>query len=145
MKLDKTAYIEEFLEKLHANEYIIDSKANEIQYDDMKTVAGALEFALSNYNYVTQNSLLSTYPDSIDNAYRMITAAFTYGVIINKHDIRTKLRRTEELLTHCEDEKDRLEKDNNELRERLINCERIKETIQEQLLSYSQSDREDET
>jgi hypothetical protein len=69
-------------------------------------LAGALEFALSNYNYVTQNSLHGTFPDTTDNAYRMITAAFTYGVVINKHDIRTKSRQTEQLLTHREDDED---------------------------------------
>jgi len=138
MKLDKKAYVKEFIQKLHAHTHI--PQANNIQYDETKTLAGALESELTNYDYVIMHSLTDSYPDTINNAYNMITAAFTHGVIINKHDLRTQLRQTEELLTRCEDDKVRLEKDNNELRQELIRCQKLNEGLEELLSKYDNND-----
>jgi hypothetical protein len=143
-QLDKSKFVEDFLQKLHAGEYSIDHKANEIQYDDIKTVAGALDFALSNYDYVISHSLLGAYPNTIDDAYKMITTAFTFGVVIYKHDVRIKLKQTEELLTRCEEDKARLENDNRELLHKLTDCQQLKETLEEQMLNHSITHRDDE-
>jgi hypothetical protein len=147
MTYDRVAYIGNFIQKLQTGEYIIDSKANEIQYDDMQTLAAALNYALEGYDYVTTHSLTTVYPYKINEAYNMITSVFSHGVLIDKNDLRTKLRHTEELLTHCDDDKARLEKDNNDLRRELIACKQIKETLEEQMLNQSQTykERDEET
>ena len=49
----------------------------------MKSLAGALQFALTEYDYVTTHSLTSVYPETANDAYNMITAAFTHGVVIS--------------------------------------------------------------
>ena len=147
MTLDKFTYIRNFIQKLQSTEYMIDSKANEIPYDEMKTLARALEFALSEYDYVTTHPKSDVYTKAIDDAYNMIIAVFTHGVVIDKNDLRNKLRQTEELLTRCDEDKARLEKTNNALCSELIACNQIKETLEEQLLTHSQTydDRGEET
>lgn len=147
MTLDKFTYIGNFIEKLLNREYMIDSKANDIQYEEMNTLAAALQLALEKYDYVTKYPHDEIYTQAINEAYAMIIAAFIHDVVIDKNDLRNKLRQTEELLTRCDEDKARLEKDNSELLRKFVDCNQIKETLEDQLLAHSQSqnDRSDET
>jgi hypothetical protein len=147
MTLDKSTYVGNFIQKLLDGEYITDSKANDIQYEETNTMAVAFHMALEKYNYATKYPHNDIYIQAIDAAYAVIIAAFIHGVVIDKNDLRSKLRQTEELLTRSEDDKARLEKDNSELLRKFIDCNQIKETLEEQLLAHSrsQNDRSDET
>jgi hypothetical protein len=139
MSLDKTTYVRSFIEKLGNGEYMMDSKANEIMYTENETLAVALHMAIEGYDYAVKYPDTDTYRQKTDMAWATINAAFIHNVVINKNDLRTKLKQTEELLTRCEDEKARLEKDNNDLRTRWIDCNEIKKTLEEQLSQVSQS------
>jgi hypothetical protein len=61
-----------------------------------------------------------------------------------KNDTRKKLEEAEKRLNECEGEKARLVNDNNALREELINCQILKESFQDQLLSFSEARNRDD-
>jgi hypothetical protein len=130
--MDKMAEVNKFISNLHNGVYIIDPKANVIRYDDTMSLAGALAGALQQYE---QAQALSVSPNlaALILAHNMITAAFTHSVVIDQNDTRRILRQTEELLKHCEEDKGRLEKDNNELRQELIRCEKVRKSLEELL------------
>jgi hypothetical protein len=142
MMVDRNIDVNNFIQKLHSREYMIDPRANKIRYDDdnnnSKSLADALHETLTEYGYTSRISLIPP-PSITDRAFNMITAVFAHGVVIDRNDIEKKLRETTKLLARCEEDKDRLEKDNNELHKELINCLQIKETLQE-LVSKAQTD-----
>jgi hypothetical protein len=140
--IGKSQEVKNFIAKLYSMEYTIDSKAKNIKLENNDTLSHALTNVLQEFQ--AAESLMFTPPSGvIVSAHNMITAAFVHGVVIDKNDIGKKLKQTEELLTRCEDEKAKLERDNNDMRKELIRCQQIKEAMQEQLLSHSQTDRDD--
>jgi hypothetical protein len=141
--IEKMVIIDNFINMLHKGEYIIDPKARDIPYGDESTLADFIDQALQGYTNALAISL-SPHPSAIIPAYNAITAANTHSVVIEKGDLRRIVRETEERLKLCEEDKARLEKDNNDLHRELINCQQLKQVLQEQLLSYSQTDRGDE-
>lgn len=107
--------------KLHEDEYIIDSKANDIPYDNNMSISQALGKALSDWEGINSvqlapSSIAATY------AFMVITFAKVHGVVIEKRDLRKTIRETEQLVAKCEDEKEKLQEINKKLVKDLSLC-----------------------
>lgn len=122
--------VEEFIQKLHNREYMIDARASEIQYSEHQSLADALTSALNEFDTVHRAAIIPP-AGFTQMACNLITAAFTHDVVIDRNDIREKLRDMEELLTRCEDDKSILERDNNAMRQELIRCENLNKSLQD--------------
>jgi hypothetical protein len=139
---DGIAEVNSFIDKLHSFEYVIDPKANDIPYDE-RNLSKALADDLKDYDDIHTISPIP--PLAItQRAFNVITAALAHGVVLNQNDTRKKLEEAEKRLNECEGERVRLEKDNNDLRQELINCQILKESFQEQLLGYSEARNHDD-
>jgi hypothetical protein len=134
---DGIAEVNSFIDKLHSFEYVIDPKANDIPYDD-RNLSKALADDSKDYDDIHRISPIPP-PTITQRAFNVITTAFAHGVVLNQNDTRKKLEDAEKRLNECEGDKATLVKDNNNLRQELINCQILKESFQEQLLSYSEA------
>ena len=103
MDFAKIVRINNFIEMLHRGECMIDSKANDISYDNGKSLADFINDALQIYS----NKLsISPIPDSstLNLAYNAITAALSYGVVIKQQDLRKIIKDISTRLHNCESE-----------------------------------------
>src|ERR671939_1113848 len=110
MDFAKTVRINNFIEMLHRGECMIDSKANDIPYDNGKTLADFINYALQTYS----NKLsVSPIPDSstLNLAYNAIIAALSHGVVIKQQDLKT-IRDIGTRLERCESENTILKSEN---------------------------------
>jgi len=101
MDFAKTVRINNFIEMLHRGECMIDSKANDISYDNGKTLAEFINYALQTYS----NKLsVSPIPDSstLNLAYNAIIAALSHGVVIKQQDLRKTTMDIGSRLHSCE-------------------------------------------
>jgi hypothetical protein len=132
MDFAKTVRINNFIEMLHRGECMIDSKANDIPYDNGKTLADFIDYGLQAYS----NKLsVSPIPDSatLNLAYNVIIAALSHGVVIKQHDLRKTVRDIGIRLRSCESENTMLKSDNASLVQQIKNLNSIKANLEEQL------------
>jgi hypothetical protein len=124
--------VNDFVNKVHSGEYIIDNKINDIPYENNESLAQALSTALGNWEGV--NSVQLT-PSSLhaNFAFRVITSAFVHGVVIEKKDLRRTIRETENLLEKCEDEKEKLNMIIEKAKKDLALCKYTNETLRKKL------------
>jgi hypothetical protein len=138
MYFAKTVRINNFIEMLHRGECMIDSKANDIPYDNGKTLAGFINYALQTYS----NKLsISTIPDSftLNLAYNAIIAALSHGVVIKQQDIRKTIRDISSRLDSCESENAVLKSENTSLIQQVKNLNSIKANLEQELSRYQHS------
>lgn len=128
------------MDMLKEREYIIDSKANDIPYDNKMSLGEFISDALGGYSNALTISPMP-HPAALHLAYNAVIAAHARGVVIDRGDLRKKIRETEQLLDQCGQEKNRLEKDNNELRQELIRCQKLNEGL-EDLLNKANNDNQ---
>lgn len=129
---DRAKFVNDFLDKLHNGEYIIDGKARDILYDNNKTLSEALSKALNDWEGIsaislTPPSISATYP------YMVITSAIVHGVILEKRDLRKIIRETEQLVEKCESEKEELREIIEKAKKDLALCKYTNETLKKQL------------
>ena len=93
---------------LHRGECVIDFKANDISYDNGKTLADFIDYGLQTYS---NKSSVSPIPDSatLNLAYNAIFAALSHGVVIKQQDLRKTIR---DIVQNCESENTMLKSDN---------------------------------
>ena len=138
MDFAKTVRINNFIEMLHRGECMIDSKANDIPYDNGKTLADFIDYGLQTYS----NKLsISPIPDSatLNLAYNAIIAALSHGVVIKQQDLRKTIRDISTRLQNCESENIMLKSDNVSLVQQIKNLNSIKAKLEEQLSRYRHS------
>ena len=138
MDFAKTVRINNFIEMLHRGECMIDSKANEISYDNGKTLADFINYALQTYS----NKLsVSPIPDSatLNLAYNAIIAALSHGVVIKQQDLRKTIRDIGIRLQSCESENAVLKSENVSLIQQVKNLNTIKSQLESELSRYQQS------
>ena len=137
----KMVRINNFIEMLHRGECMIDSKANEISYDNGKTLADFINDALQIYS----NKLsISPIPDSstLNLAYNAITAALSYGVVIKQQDLRKIIKDISTRLHNCESENTILKSDNESLIQQVKDLNTIKAYLEKELSRYQHSDND---
>src|SRR5919198_6627324 len=120
MDFAKIVRINNFIEMLHRGECMIDSKANDISYDNGKTLADFINDALQIYS----NKLsISPIPDSstLNLAYNAIIAALSHGVVTKQQDLRKTIRDVITRLQNCESENNILKSDNASLIQQVKN------------------------
>jgi hypothetical protein len=138
MDFAKTVRINNFIEMLHRGECMIDFKANDISYDNGKTLADFIDYGLQTYS----NKLsISPIPDSatLNLAYNAIIAALSHGVVIKQHDLRKTIRDISTRLQNCESENTMLKSGNASLVQKIKNLNSIKANLEEQLSRYQHS------
>ena len=138
MDFAKMVRINNFIEMLHRGECMIDSKANEISYDNRKTLADFINYALQIYS----NKLsVSPIPDSatLNLAYNAIIAALSHGVVIKQQDLRKTIRDISTRLQNCESENTMLKSDNASLVQQIKNLNSTKANLEEELSRYQHS------
>jgi hypothetical protein len=139
MDFAKMVRINNFIEMLHRGECMIDSKANDISYDNGKTLADFISNALQIYS----NKLsISPIPDSstLNLAYNAITAALSYGVVTKQQDLRKIIRDISTRLHICENENTILKSDNASLIQQVKNLNTIKAHLEKELSRYQHFD-----
>jgi hypothetical protein len=136
MDFAKMVRINNFIEMLHRGECMIDSKANDISYDNEKTLAEFINYALQIY------SNKFPIPDSatLNLAYNAIIAALSHGVIIKQQDLRKIIRDISTRLHNCETENTMLKSDNVSLIQQVKNLNTIKAQLEKELSRYQHSD-----
>ncbi len=135
MDFAKTVRINNFIEMLHRGECTIDSKANDIPYDNRKTLADFINHALQTYS----NKLsVSSIPDSstLNLAYNAIIAALSHGVVIKQQDLRKAIRDIGTRLQSYESENAVLKSENTSLIEQVKNLNTIKSNLERELSQY---------
>jgi hypothetical protein len=138
MDFAKTVRINNFIEMLHRGECMIDFKANDISYDNGKSLADFIDYGLQAYS----NKLsISPIPDSatLNLAYNAIIAALSHGVVIKQQDLRKTIRDISTRLQNCESENTMLKSDNASLVQQIKNLQSIKATLEEELSRYQNS------
>ena len=138
MDFAKTVRINNFIEMLHRGECMIDSKANDISYDDGKTLADFINYALQTYS----NKLsVSPIPDSstLNLAYDAIIAALSHGVVIKQQDLKRTIMDIGSQLHSCESENAILKSENTSLIEQVKNLNTIKSNLERELSQYQHS------
>jgi hypothetical protein len=138
MDFAKTVRINNFIEMLHRGECMIDSKANDISYDNGKTLAEFINYALQTYS----NKLsISHIPDSstLNLAYNAIIAALSHGVFIKQQDLRKTIMDIGSRLLSCESENTMLKSDNALLVQQIKNLNSIKTNLEKELSRYQHS------
>jgi hypothetical protein len=127
--------VNNFIEKLHSMEYMIEPRASEITYIENRSLAVELTQALNDFSLMSRATIA---PDPIftQRAFNVITAAFAHGLVIDRNDIRKKLREAEELLKRCDEDKTRLEEDIKTLHQELLSCLKVKAGLEEILSRY---------
>src|SRR5919198_796573 len=115
---------------------MINSKANDMLYDNENTSADFISDALQIY---TNKLSISPIPDSptLNLAYNAITTALSYGVVIKQQDLRKIIIDTNVRLQNCESENTRLKSDNESLIQQLRDLNTIKNDIEKQLVNIS--------
>ncbi|MFL6395345.1 MAG: hypothetical protein ACJ708_11910 [Nitrososphaeraceae archaeon] len=139
MDFAKMVRINNFIEMLHRGECMIDSKANDISYDNGKTLADFINYALQIYS----NKLsISPIPDSntLNLAYNAIIAALSHGVIIKQQNLRKTISDITTLLQNCESENTILKSDNASLIQQVKNLNTTKGNLEKELSRYRDSD-----
>jgi hypothetical protein len=139
MDFAKTVRINNFIEMLHRGECMIDSKANDIFYDNGRSLAGFINYALQTYS----NKLsISPIPDSatLNLAYNAIIAALSYGVVIKQQDLRETIGDISIRLHRCESENAVLKSENTSLIQQIKNLNTIKANLEKELSRYQHSD-----
>ena len=138
MDFAKTVRINNFIEMLHRGECMIDFKANDISYDNGKTLADFIDYGLQTYS---NKSSVSPIPDSatLNLAYNAIIAALSHGVVIKQQDLRKTIRDISTRLQNCESENTMLKSDNASLVQQIKNLNSIKANLEEQLSQYQHS------
>jgi hypothetical protein len=135
MDFAKTVRINNFIEMLHRGECMIDSKADDIPYDNGKTLADFINHALQTYS----NKLsVSSIPDSstLNLAYNAIIAALSHGVVIKQQDLRKAIRDIDTRLQSYESENAVLKSENTSLIEQVKNLNTIKSNLERELSQY---------
>jgi hypothetical protein len=138
MDFAKAVRINNFIEMLHRGECMIDSKANNISYDNGKTLADFINYALQAYS----NKLsISPVPDSstLNLAYDAIIAALSHGVVIKQQDLRKTIRDIGTRLHSCESENAVLKSENTSLLQQVKNLNTIKSSLEKELNRYQHS------
>ena len=138
MDFAKTVRINNFIEMLHRGECMIDSKANDISYDDGKTLADFINYALQTYS----NKLsVSPIPDSstLNLAYDAIIAAHSHGVVIKQRDLKRTIMDIGSQLHSCESENAILKSENTSLIEQVKNLNIVKSQLEKELSRYQRS------
>lgn len=127
--------VNSFIDKLHIMEYMIEPIANEIRYTENRSLAEELTQALNDFSLINRAAIA---PDPIftKRAFNVITAAFAHGLVIDRNDIRKKLREAEELLKRCDEDKSRLEDDIKNLHQELLSCLKVRAGPEEILTRY---------
>jgi hypothetical protein len=110
--------VEDFFKNLLSGEYTIDPKANEIKFLK-SSLAQELSEALTMYEQTKMGAADEASPYFASNAFSMITAAFSHGVINRKSDVLKTLRETENRLQQCESANEQLQKNNKDLIKKL--------------------------
>src|SRR5918996_3483046 len=114
---------------------MIDFKANEISYDNGKSLADFIDYGLLIYS----NKLsISPIPDSptLNLAYNAIIAALSHGVVIKQQDLRKTIRDISTRLQNCESENTVLKSDNASLIQQVENLNSIKANLEQELSRY---------
>ena len=138
MDFAKMVRINNFIEMLHRGECMIDSKANDISYDNGKTLAEFINYALQTYS----NKLsISPIPDSstLNLAYNAIIAALSHGVVIKQQDLRKTIVDISTHLHNCESENAVLKSENISLIRQVKNLNTIKANLEKELSPYQHS------
>jgi hypothetical protein len=138
MDFAKMVRINNFIEMLHRGECMIDSKANDISYDNEKTLADFINYALQTYS----NKLaVSPIPDSstLNLAYNAIIVALSHGVVIKQQDLRKTIRDIGTRLQSCESENAALKSENTSLIEQVKNLNTVKSQLEKELSRYQRS------
>ena len=120
MDFAKIVRINNFIEMLHRGECMIDSKANDISYDNGRSLADFINDALQIYS----NKLsISPIPDSstLNLAYTTIIAAPSNSVVTKQQDLRKTIRDVITRLQNCESENNILKSDNASLIQQVKN------------------------
>jgi hypothetical protein len=135
MDFAKTVRINNFIEMLHRGECMIDSKANDIPYDNGKTLADFINYALQTYS---SKLSISPIPDSstLNLAYSAIIAALSHGVVIKQQDLRKTIRDIGSRLHSCESENAVLKSENTFLIQQVKNLNTIKSSLEKELSRY---------
>lgn len=134
--------VENFLENLRSGEYTIESRASKIPYGN-SSLAQELSDTLAMYEHSKIFSAVGdAAPYSVTAAISMITAAFSYGVIIQKSDLIKKLRDAENWLQQCEKDNRDWQKNNKDLLEELRKETELKKHFQQRLEKYEPSSSE---
>ena len=139
MDFAKMVRINNFIEMLYRGECMIDFKANEISYDNGKSLADFINDALQIYS----NKLsVSPMPDSptLNLAYSAITAALSHGVVTKQQDLRRTIRDISIRLHNCESENTVLKSDNASLIQQVKNLTTIKANLEKELSRYRHSE-----
>jgi hypothetical protein len=116
-------------------ECMIDSKANDIPYDNGKTLADFINYALQTYS----NKLsISPIPDTstLNLAYNAIIAALSHGVVIKQQDLRKTIMDIGTRLQSCESENAVLKSENTSLIQQVKNLNTIKSQLEKELSRY---------
>ena len=138
MDFAKTVRINNFIEMLHRGECMIDSKANDIPYDNGKTLADFINYALQTYS---SKLSVSPIPDSstLNLAYNAIIAALSHGVVIKQQDLRKIVKDISTRLHSCESENAVLKSENASLIQQVENLNTIKANLEKELSPYQHS------
>jgi hypothetical protein len=138
MDFAKTVRINNFIEMLQRGECMIDFKANDISYDDGRSLADFIDYALRTYS----NKLsISPIPDSatLNLAYDVIIAALSRGVVIKQQDLRKTIRDISTRLQNCESGNTMLKSHNASLVQQIKNLNSIKANLEAKLSRYQHS------
>ena len=111
MDIGKMVRVNNFIEMLHRGECMIDSKANDILYDNEKTLADFISYALQIYSKELTTSSIPASP-TLNLAYNAIIAALSHGVVIKQQDLTKIIRDTNSRIRNCESENTTLKFDN---------------------------------
>ena len=120
MDLDGYRTVENFLKKLNqSEEYYIDSKANDIEYQG-GSLAQKLLAALDAYQEGRSSSTTGIPDDPIiAHTASLITAARLYGLVKDRQDLIQRLKETEDRFDECMGKNAKLRNQNEELQRRL--------------------------
>ena len=115
MDFAKMVRINNFIEMLHRGECMIDSRANDIPYDNGKTLAEFINYALQTYS----NKLSIPDSSTLNLAYSAIIAALSHGVVIKQLDLRKTIMDISTQLHSCQSENAVLKSENASLIEQV--------------------------
>src|SRR5918911_3598003 len=132
MDFAKTVRINNFIEMLHRGECMIDSRANDIPYDNGKTLAEFINYALQTYS----NKLSIPDSSTLNLAYSAIIAALSHGVVIKQLDLRKTIMDISTQLHSCQSENAVLKSENASLIEQVKNLNTIKSQLEKELSRY---------
>ena len=132
MDFAKMVRINNFIEMLHRGECMIDSKANDIPYDNGKTLAEFINYALQTYS----NKLSIADSSTLNLAYSAIIAALSHGVVIKQHDLRKTIMDISPRLQNCQSENAVLKSESASLIQQVKNLNTIKSQLEKELRRY---------